>query len=251
MQRRLGPLRAEVIEAESPKFTAPMLLLHGLWARASVWRRFMGFLSHRGWQCVAVERERGSLGAPERALTQILEAIAVLEAPPVIVGHDVGALFALLAAGHARAVVALAPIVPPPTAPAAPRLLRHAGTWLQRIFGRPLSPPREYRSDLRHADVREPPSLVRALTTGPLLLPPLPPAVPSVVWVAANDPVMPMETARALATHTGAELRVCSTGGHDLPSADGWEGRVSDIHRWVIQRLGSELLAFYEDETES
>jgi len=247
MQRLLGSHPVEVIEAESAKFTAPMLLLHGLWSRAAVWRRFMGYLSHRGWRCLALERERSPEATFEDALVALREAIAALDAPPIVVGHDVGALLALHAADRSRAVVALAPVVPPPIVPEAPPALRRAGTWFQRTLHRPLTSPRAYGAgDV----VSESPLLLRALAEPVLPLPPVAPEVPSVVWVAANDDITPVDAARQLAEHVGAELLTSPDGGHDLPGGPGWEQRVSELHRWLVRRLGSSLLAFYDEEGE-
>ncbi len=250
MQRLLGSHRAEVIEAESAKFTAPMLLLHGLWSRAAVWRAFMGYLSHRGWQCLALERERSAAATLNDAVAAVREAIGALDAPPIVVGHDLGALLALQAADRARAVVALAPIVPPPIARVAPPALRLAGTWLQRMLDRPLASPRAYGSSGDAQRVGESALLVRALMEGGLSLSPVAREVPSVVWVAANDDVTSVDAARSLAAHVGAELLTCPDGGHDLPAGPGWEQRVSELHRWLVRRLGSSLLAFYEEEGE-
>ncbi len=67
MQRRVGHAVIESIAAEIPKFTAPMLLVHGLWCTAAVWHTFMGYFAHRGWTCHALNL-RGR-AAPDSAIS--------------------------------------------------------------------------------------------------------------------------------------------------------------------------------------
>ncbi len=246
MRSRLGPLQAEVIDPESEKFTAPMVLVHGLWERAPVWRRFAGYLAHRGWRCVAVERraEAADLAAHVRDLRAAMTALA---APPVVVGHDLGAGLALHCADVARAVIALAPLVGPPIA-TPPDVLRHAGTWLARWRGAPLRAPRgRWRSAYPVRDVAEPAALVRQVLAGDPRLAVPASAVPRAVFALQDDEITAVAAAQALAQHVGAELQVIGGAGHAVLSAPGWEASVAAVHRWIIQRLGVDLLAFYED----
>src|SRR6516164_11408280 len=104
----VGPLLAEIIAPESEKFTAPLVLVHGLWDSPAVWRRWAGYLAHYGWRCVAVAR-REIAGGIDAHVRDLRAAIAALAVPPVIVGHDLGALLALKCTDAARAVVALGP----------------------------------------------------------------------------------------------------------------------------------------------
>jgi pimeloyl-ACP methyl ester carboxylesterase len=150
--QQLGPLRAEVTYGEGGKFTAPLLLVHGLWSTALVWRPFAGYLSHRGWTCNAVELRRSgeeSGGEVEAGVAVLRAAIQALEAPPVIVGHDLGATLAPFCADLSRALVLVAPLSLPPVAASAPRALHEAGGRLARFFGRPLRSPRTLEGRLR------------------------------------------------------------------------------------------------------
>jgi len=247
MAVRFGPLRAEVTDPESERFTAPLVLVHGLWAGAAVWRRFAGYLAHRGWRCVALERRADAelhLGAHADDLDA---AIAALDAPPVVVGHDLGALLALRCAERARAVVALAPLVTPPLA-APPQALQRAGTWLTRWRGGPLSPP-PLGYPLR--DRTEPAALIKQVLAGELP-PPSPSGVaPRAVCAVQDDPITAMPAARALADHVGAELHVLPGADHCAVLAPGWEAHVAAIHRWIIQRLGVDLLALYDESMQT
>jgi pimeloyl-ACP methyl ester carboxylesterase len=173
MERRIGPLRAEVVDPESAQFTAPVLLLHGLWSSPVIWRPFTGYLAHRGWLSIAphlqlAEPDKASLAAYEGAVCGLIKG---LPAPPVIIGHDFGAVIGLRLVGVAVAVVALAPLVLPPLAPV-PRALRDAGSWFTRVTKaeQPLRAPRRgWRSSYPPSDNphREPARLIRALADGP------------------------------------------------------------------------------------
>ncbi len=122
MARLVGPARLETIAAERAKFTAPLLLIHGLWCTAAVWRKFMGYCAHRGWDCFALGLRGHAAGALPVVAGQVSwvdhvedvrTAIAACPAPPIVIGHDLGGALALhCAAGTVRAKVALAPVWP-------------------------------------------------------------------------------------------------------------------------------------------
>ena len=257
MERRIGPLRAEVIEPESQKFTASMVLVHGLWSTASIWRPFMGYLAHRGWRCIALQLHHDPSGEPTDPVAAQVErirgAVAALEAPPVLVGHDFGALCSLRIAEVSAAVAALAPLIPRPLAAAGSPSLAQAGSWIERRRRRPLRAPRgHWRRSYPPGTYTagESAALIRALLDQPMELTRIPDHVPSLVMSGDEDPVTPVAHARLLADHVGAELDVQPHSGHALPSDPGWEQRVSALHRWLIQRLGRPLLALYDESWE-
>lgn len=256
MERRIGPLRAEVVDPESAKFTAPLLLLHGLWSTPRIWRPFTSYLAHRGWLSVVPylqlpEPHSASVATYEAAVGEL---IAALPGVPVIVGHDFGAFVALRLAGSAAAVVALAPLVLPPHGPA-PRALRDAGNWIDRLTraDRPLRAPRgRWRSSYPPLDTptHEPAPLIRELTRGRFDLPTSVAGVATLVVAGDQDRVTPPDTARALAGHIGAEMRVESAAGHALPMDVGWDQRVSAVHRWIVHAVGKRLLALFDESLE-
>lgn len=242
-----GPLAAEIIEPESEKFTAPLVLVHGLWERAATWRRFAGYLSHRGWRCIALERRADATLDLAAHIGDLVAAVAVLAQPPVIVGHDLGALLAFHCADRARAVIGIAPLAGLPLA-APPAALGRAGTWFQRLRGAPLSPPSgRWRGAYPQRDAVEPAKIVRDILAGaPLPVAPSRP-IPSALFAVENDPVTPVAAAAALADRVGAELRRLPGTEHAALMALGWEAHVAAMHRWIVQRLGVDLLALYEE----
>jgi alpha-beta hydrolase superfamily lysophospholipase len=247
MTTRCGPLDAEITDPESDKFTASMVLVPGLWERAASWRRFAGYLSHRGWRCIAVERRIAAEADVATHLRDLQAAIATLAAPPVVVGHDLGAVLALHSAEHARAVVSLAPLIGPPLA-ALPAALAQAGSWLARLRGAPLRPPAgRWRLAYPLRDMAEPALLVRDVLAGTL---PLPAAVgerPCAIFAGERDEVVPIAAARALAQHVGCELESFPEAAHALLQAPGWEAHVAAVHRWLVRHLGVDLLALYDE----
>ena len=101
------------------------VLIHGMWGTSDVWRNWRPFLEARGWQTIAPTLRHHDAPAqdPPAALgeTSLLDYIADLEAAilalpekPVVVGHSMGGLLALLlcAKGLARAGVLLTPAPP-------------------------------------------------------------------------------------------------------------------------------------------
>lgn len=244
---RVGPLRAEVVYGESERFSAPILLVHGLWSNAEMWRGFTGFLAHRGWHCVAPHLSAASrFGEHVRDLRAV---VAALDAPPVLVGHDLGGLLALELAAQCRAVVALAPLVPLPLAARATPALLVAGGPVSRWRGRPLKAPGGRWRDAYQGGsttARESASLVQQLTTENVTIAATA-QTPALVILAEGDPVVSRGETEELVASVGAEA-LSVPGGHAIPLQEGWQKTAAALHRWVVRRLGAPLLEFYENE---
>lgn len=101
------------------------VLIHGMWGTSAVWRNWRPFLEDRGWQTIAHDLRHHDVaaGPPPAALgeTSLLDYVADLETTilslpekPVVIGHSMGGLIALLlcARGLARAGVLLTPAPP-------------------------------------------------------------------------------------------------------------------------------------------
>lgn len=240
---------AEITSPETDKFTAPLVLVHGLWAGAADWRRFAGYLAHRGWRCIAWERPPGleSVAAMEADLRR---EIAAHDGPPVIVGHDLGANLALRCADGARAVVALAPLVGSPGT-ASPRVLERAGTWWERLTGAAHRHPPggTLRGAYPYRHRWEPTSLLRTIAAGKPLASAAP-AVPRLILAMDGDEITAPDAAGALARQHGAALQVIADSGHAVLLNDAWAPCVAAVHRWLIRELGVELLALYDEAWE-
>ena len=106
------------------------VFIHGMWGTPEVWRNWRAFAEERGWRTLAPALRHHDAPPPDvpdheppaaLATTSLLDYIADLEAlvrtlpeKPVIVGHSMGGLIALLLCAHglARAGVLLTPAPP-------------------------------------------------------------------------------------------------------------------------------------------
>ncbi len=101
------------------------VFIHGMWGTSEVWRNWRPFLEARGWQTLApaLRHHDAPPLSPPAALgtTSLNDYIADLEGlirtlpdKPVVIGHSMGGLIALLlcARGLARAGVLLTPAPP-------------------------------------------------------------------------------------------------------------------------------------------
>jgi pimeloyl-ACP methyl ester carboxylesterase len=263
MQRRVGHVGIESIAAETAKFTAPMLLVHGLWCAAPVWRKFMGYLAHRGWTCHALSlRGRGDARS-ERTIAHLCfadyqhdvrQVIDACEAPPVVVGHDLGGLLALSCAPSTpRAIIALAPLVPRSVAAVPSPAGYHLWSRLAAVRARALHPPRGklgaayFGSGAPGGTLADSACVVRELVRKSFQLPRGSNA-PALVLAGERDPFCPPRAAQALAQHFRTSLLIAQDAGHAMPWEPGWEQRVDDIHRWLIQTLGEPLLVPCEEQ---
>jgi pimeloyl-ACP methyl ester carboxylesterase len=264
MLRRIGHVVIESVAAETPKFTAPMVLVHGLWCTAAVWRRFMGYCAHRGWSCHALRlRAHGATG-PESAghvrfadhLEDLRRVIAACDTPPVLVGHDLGGLLALHRNGDlVRAVVALAPLVPRTLARNANPALASLSARLAMWRSGALRPPRGrlgaryFGRSVPGGTIPDSGRLARELT-GQEVLPRIGTARPTLILGGTRDGVSPPDAVRSLAQHLGATCRLVDGATHAMPWESGWEQRVSEVHRWLVHALGEELLAMRDEESD-
>jgi pimeloyl-ACP methyl ester carboxylesterase len=101
------------------------VFIHGMWGTPDVWRNWRSYLQARGWQTIApvLRHHDAPPLAPPAALgsTSLSDYVADLEGTlrslpekPVVVGHSMGGLLALMlcARGLARAGVLLTPAPP-------------------------------------------------------------------------------------------------------------------------------------------
>ncbi len=101
------------------------VFIHGMWATPDVWRNWRTFFEARGWQTLApaLRHHDAPPQAPpsELGTTSLLDYVADLDAllrglpdKPVVIGHSMGGLIALMLAarGLAQAGVLLTPAAP-------------------------------------------------------------------------------------------------------------------------------------------
>lgn len=243
------------VEPESPRYATDLVFLPGLWARSDAWGRVAAAMAHRGWRCWLLDPRVGAAAGGGLAAwaANAEAAIAGFGAPPVLVGHDAGALvaLALAAAGRPSAAIAVAPLVEGVD----PLLVRRV-RWRARLLGGAVDPPPashpvfascggEEGQRVLGALGREAAATIASVRGG--WLAPRAPAVPALVVGQEDDPAAPAFAVEVLANGIGADF-VGLAGGH-WPMArtriDAWTGR---LHRWLVHRLGERLLLLRGDE---
>ncbi len=225
MRTHVAGYAVEVTRPESPKFHHPLLLLHGLWTDAWIWERFATYLAHRGWESWAPALTAATAIDSAPALAPI---IAALPSTPVVIAHDVATLGAAACAARGIVSAVVATHVASPRGSAARVFLGEAITHRERL-----------RDDSGPA--------FRAVASGGVRLPPRI-DVPGLVVGGERDVVAPDAAMRAVATRFGWTRRAYAGRGHFPMLEPGWENVADDVHRWIVQTLGAELLAFLDEE---
>jgi pimeloyl-ACP methyl ester carboxylesterase len=247
-------LTATPVHPEGPRYGTSIVFLSGLWVSPMVWRPVASFLAHRGWPGALLDVRAVAGGVAARA-DPVAGYVRALSAPPVMIGHDAGALVALAAAARApvRALALVSSLVP-----GAPGT--HGVAWSRRLpwslFRRapvaaPSGPvgaaffaglPDQARDETTPEDPRLLAELARrSHVARPATMP------PALVLRGAADPIVSHDDARGLAAELGADFDELPDHGHWLPAASGWQECVQRLHRWLVQRLGESELEFYAE----
>ncbi|MEA2625077.1 MAG: hypothetical protein QOD06_1122 [Candidatus Binatota bacterium] len=248
LEVRIGDFHGESHPPENARYNARLVLVHGLWTGAWLWRHFASFLAHRGWEVVAPDL-RGrpqSRGARIARVTvsdyfaDLTEILSADQSPAVVIGHGVGGLLALEAAASlpVRAAVALAPPLPGTVTEEFRRALRRGGG----VFRRPLPPPDTLTPDaaIDAAQLQpDSPRVARALLAGELS--PRRPLVPAAIVAGVRDPWVDAGALEEWAARLGAAFLSRDAAHYGL-AARGFERQVDAIHRWIVSVLGSDLL---------
>jgi len=232
------------------------------------WRRWATHFSNLGWECWAVNwRGRFEENALEvlkhlsfqDCVNDLKQVIRAAEFPPALLGHDLGGRMAQQAAAQERtSAVALLASLPPSDVmadlPRALRLLRlkyspllflrrpfrleekdFRKNWLNAL------PPAEHPEALQ-ALVPESPELIREFFDRRVKLDSASIGSPVLVAAAREDRVAPPAALRQFAERIGADFRDFAGRGHWMMGDAGGEEIVGDIHRWIVQKSGEEIL---------
>jgi pimeloyl-ACP methyl ester carboxylesterase len=252
---------------------ASVVLIHGMWCGPWAWDRYAGFLEQRGWRCLRPALRYHDVepaAAPDPRLGQVslldyaadLETLVrALNEPPVLVGHSMGGLLALMLAarGLARAAVLLTPAWPRGINGLTPAVIRSfLGVILRPRFWRnPVRlglrgatyamlgslPPEERRGiyerlvhesgraiaeiGLWFLDPRRASRVDASAVSCPVLL-----------VAAAEDRLTPASAVRRTAAllGTGATLRELPGFQHWVVGAPGWEKVAGLVADWLVER---------------
>jgi len=243
---------------EGPRYSAPLILLPGLWAGPPSWRGVASYLAHRGWECHALDLRPHADGIAARA-ADVVAYVGRLSTPAALIGHDAGALVALAAAAHGAAavVVLLAPLVPGSGGARSVALRPTALPAL--VLGRRVPPPTGHARRLLLSGL---PAAARELVASELAaespaavldiararVDPAPlGGVPGLVVSGADDPLLSPASAATFADEVGAVHHVLAGAGHWLLAGPVWQHTVGLVHRWIVQQLGEPLLDLHAE----
>jgi non-heme chloroperoxidase len=256
LPRSIGSLRLDTVDVAKPR-GAPVLCLHGLFAGSWVYERVLPLIAARGHPAAALSFRGHPPSAPIEAIgrTSItaychdaFEAARELERP-IVIGHSLGGLVAMMLASRnlVRAAV-LVSAAPPRGIPVLSRglVLRMARYLPALLFSRPFVPtpahldalvlncvPESDRPALRERFVPDSGRAARQAALGVYDVPVRSIRAPLLVVGAEHDRFVPLGVARRLARRYDAPLQVARGHGHFLFAEPGWETELAAILDWI------------------
>ncbi len=235
---------------------APVLCLPGLFAGGWVFERLLPLLAVRGHQASAFScrghpplAEMPDIGRQSVAdFAQDASDAARTLGRPIVIGHSLGGLLALLLAqaDAVSAVILLSPAPPRGINVLSPPILARMAAYLPALlFSRPFLPsdahldalvlnrvPVELRAAIRARFVPDSGRAARQVALG-VDVPAESIQVPMLVVASEHDRFIPMDTSRRVAAKYGARLHVAFGHGHFLLSEPGWEQQAAVILDWI------------------
>lgn len=246
----------DTIRADRPS-GANVLCIHGLFAGSWVFERLLPLIAKRGHNASAISLRGHPPLPPMRDIgrqtitdfyTDAAAAARTLDRP-ILIGHSMGGLLALMlaATGYARAAVLMSP-APPRGIPAlsiaiVARMARYLPALL---FSRPYLPvaehfdalvlnvlPPEQRAAQRARFTADSGRASRDIALGVHAIPPDQVCVPMLVVGAEHDRFIPLGTSQRMAKKYGAPLHVAKGHGHFLLAEPGWQQEAAVILDWI------------------
>ena len=256
LPRSIGSLRLDTVDVAKPR-GAPVLCLHGLFAGSWVFEQVLPRIAERGYPAAALSVRGHPPATPIDTIgrTSIaafshdaFEAARELERP-IVIGHSLGGLVALLLASRnlVRAAVLVSSAPPRGISVISRPLLLRMGRYLPALLlSRPFVPtandidalvlnrvPEAERAAIRSRFVPDSGRAARQAALGVYDVPVRSVRAPLLVVGAEHDRFVPVGVARRLARRYDAPLHVARGHGHFLFSEPGWEDEVSTILDWI------------------
>lgn len=256
LPRRLGSLHLDTVDVESPR-GAPVLCLHGLFAGSWVYEQLLPLIAERGHPAAALSF-RGHPPAPPIAAigrTSIAaychdaaEAAKALDRP-IVIGHSLGGLVALLLASRNLVRAAVLVSSAPPrgiTVLSLPLLLRMPRYLPALLLSHAFLPrprdldalvlnrvPADERDQLRVRFVPDSGRAARQAALGTNDADLSGTRTPVLVVSGDEDRFVPLGVARRLAQRYDAPLHVAAGHGHFLFGEPGWDAHATAILDWI------------------
>lgn len=235
----------------------PVLCLPGLFAGGWVFERLLPLIAERGYPAHAMSY-RGHPPLPtmpsigrQSLMDFALDASAAARAldRPIVIGHSLGGLVALMLAGRnlIRAAVLISPAPPRGISVLSPAILVRMVSYLPALlFSRPFLPsvahldalvlncvPDAERAAIRDRFVPDSGRAARQISLGVYKVPPRAIRAPMLVVGSEHDRFIPLSVTRRVAKRYVAPLRVARGHGHFLLSEPGWEREASFMLDWI------------------
>ena len=236
---------------------APVLCLPGLFAGAWVFERLLPLIAARGYPASAISY-RGHPPLPplpaigRESLTDFAaDACAAARAldRPIVIGHSLGGLVALMMAGRnlIRAAVLVSPAPPRGISVLSPPILARMASYLPALlFSRAFLPsaahldtlvlnhvPLAERAAIRDRFVRDSGRAAREIAIGAFKVPPRAIRAPMLVVGAEHDGFIPVGVSRRIASHYHAPFHMAAGHGHFLFAEPGWEREAATVLDWI------------------
>jgi len=255
-------------KAQSGSSKPPLLFVHGAYVGAWCWEEhFLGWFAERGYDAHAVSlRGHGASEGRERLdeygladyAEDVTRAVAGLAAPPVLIGHSMGALVVQKYLEQAPQVPALVLACPVPAYGLLPSSLTLAfskpalfaalntvasgGRASAEVLARALYavPPEPAVAERCYRRMQRESRRALLEMSGWSL--PLPwfsmgkARPPTLVLGAEHDALIPAAQAQGAARLLNAEYRLLPAMGHAIMLDAGWEGAATELFAWLEER---------------
>jgi pimeloyl-ACP methyl ester carboxylesterase len=256
LPRTVGTLRLDTADVAAPR-GAPVLCLHGLFAGSWVYERVLPLLADRGYPAAALSFRghppspaMGSIGRQSIAAYahDAAEAARALDRP-IVIGHSLGGLVALMLATRnlVRAAVLVASAPPRGISVLSRPLLARMPRYLPALLlSRPFLPSAddldalvlnrvapEDRAGVRTRLVPDSGRAARQAALGVVDARFRAARPPLLVVSGDDDQFVPVGVARRLAQRFDAPLHVARGHGHFLFAEPGWQREISVILDWL------------------
>jgi len=234
----------------------PVLLVHGYFATASVFRDWLGFFAERGFPAYALnlrgrEGSRPGIDVGKASMADFVDdvaAVAVHLDNPVLVGHSMGGLLVQCAAerGLAHAAALITPAPPRGISVLSLALVARQVKYLPAILrARPVRPsardltalvlnrvpPAERAAVLREL-VPDSGRAGRDMSITGVAVDPRRVRCPVFVVGADDDRFIPPVVVRRVASRYGAPIQTMIGRGHMLVLEPGWKAVADVVARW-------------------